>query len=84
MVDETEPIAAFFVGGMEGVVDELELVRSRLPSIPAFPFGAAGGAAATLAAQGDIPEALSNRLHASHRYPAVVHEALSLVSARRS
>lgn len=82
MVDETEPIAAFFVGGMEGVMDELELVRTRLPSIPAFPLGAAGGAATNLAAHGDIPEALSARLESSHRYPAVVHEALSLVSSR--
>lgn len=82
MVEETRPIAAFFVGGMEGVVDELELLRSLLPTVLAFPLGAAGGAAGMLAAQGDIPEALSTRLHGSHRYPAVVHEALSLVSRR--
>ncbi len=82
MVEETQPVAAFFVGGMEGVVDELELVRALLPTIPAFPLGAAGGAAGTLAAQGDLPETLSARLRGSHRYPAVVHEALSLVSGR--
>jgi hypothetical protein len=46
MLDETEPRAAVFIGGMEGIEREFELARAR--DIACFPIAASGGAAARL------------------------------------
>lgn len=43
--------AAFFIGGMRGVAEELSTLRSRQPRCPAFLFARPGGRAADLARQ---------------------------------
>jgi hypothetical protein len=40
--------AAFFIGGMEGVEEEYELIKSMKPSVPRFPVYTTGGAARLL------------------------------------
>ncbi|HYM76870.1 MAG TPA: hypothetical protein VE377_12910 [Candidatus Dormibacteraeota bacterium] len=45
----SEPFAAaFFIGGMEGVEDEYELLRRHRPSVPRFPVYTTGAAARLL------------------------------------
>lgn len=44
-------VAGVFIGGMEGVEDEFDLVRRLVPNIPCFPIGSTGAAAQILLAQ---------------------------------
>jgi hypothetical protein len=43
MLAETEPIAAVFIGGMEGITEEYELFRELRPGRPMYPIAAPGG-----------------------------------------
>lgn len=40
--------AAFFIGGMEGVVEEYDLLRSYQPNVPLYPIASTGGASLEL------------------------------------
>lgn len=82
MLEEVRPVAAFFVGGMEGVTSEYELARDLLPRAPRFCVAGPGGAAAGIVSVGDLPESLSASLRTSRLYPAVVDEALRLIAER--
>lgn len=48
MIEETNPVAAVFVGGMDGIFEEWELFRERYPDRPVVPIGSTGGASAKL------------------------------------
>ncbi len=48
MFRENEFIAAVFIGGMKGILDEYELFRERQPQAKLLPVASTGGAAATL------------------------------------
>jgi hypothetical protein len=69
------PLAgAVFVGGMEGIRDELELVKELHPGTPLVPLAGPGGAARDAAME--VPKV--SELQWSDRYPLVVR---SLVAA---
>lgn len=40
--------AAFFIGGMEGVIEEFDLLRDLQPHVPLYPIASTGGAALQL------------------------------------
>ena len=75
--------AAVFVGGMEGILDEDELVRSLQPGVPRVPLRAPGGAARQVAPSED-PTAgrLAARLD-SPRYPALARELVAALDEAR-
>jgi hypothetical protein len=52
--------AAFFVGGMEGVVREFRIFRSFHPRTPAYPLGSTGAAAKLLLMEAGISNAALN------------------------
>jgi len=80
MLHEVEPVAAFFVGGMDGLTLEYELARYLLPGSPIFCIAGPGGAAAGFSSVGDLPEPLAESLRTSRLYPAVVDASLRLVA----
>jgi hypothetical protein len=52
--------AAFFVGGMEGVIREFRIFRSLHPRTPAYPLGSTGAAAKLLLKEAGISNAALN------------------------
>ena len=68
--------AAVFVGGMEGISDEYEMMRERWPDTPCIPVQGPGGAAAKLA--GDYTALGLAGFKRSRAYPFM---ALHLVDA---
>lgn len=48
MIEEVTPIAAIFIGGMEGVEDEFRIFVEMYPKNPVYPIGSTGGAAKKL------------------------------------
>jgi hypothetical protein len=75
---ETGPYtAALFIGGMNGVVDEYQMIAKRWPEVPRLPLWAPGGAARNLSPS-DHPVArlLADQLR-SERYPAVAHRIVA-------
>ena len=70
MLEETDPIAAVFVGGMDGVAEEFDLFTSLYPGRGVYPFAAPGGAAASLADRVESP--LRHELATSRLYPYVM------------
>jgi hypothetical protein len=77
--------AAVFVGGMEGILEEDELVRTLQPHVPRLPLRAPGGAARVVVPSRDrIAMRLAARLD-SPRYPALAREIVAeLAEARQS
>lgn len=73
MLTETEPIAAVFVGGMDGIPREHQLFTSLRPGAPTYALGRPGGAAKALVdssprelrrdlAEGDVYHAVARRI----------------------
>lgn len=66
---KTCPVAAVFVGGMDGIFKEHEMVGQLLPDIPRIPIKGPGGAAARLPTNdADVPPGIAALLH-SRQYP---------------
>ena len=82
MLEETQPAAAFFVGGMEGIREEYDLAREIVPAAALFPLAAPGGASAVLPIGRELPAHLRRSLRQSRLFPALVHEALRLAVDR--
>jgi len=77
MVEETQPSACVFIGGMEGILDEHGLVAEMVPESPRFVLGGPGGAAARLTEQD--PELVEG--FASGRvYPALMRRLVLYLS----
>lgn len=72
-----EIVAALFIGGMEGILEEFDGVADLRPSVPRLPLVAPGGAAALLSAGGPdggpLPPEVTGWLR-SPRYPLVAAE----------
>ena len=79
MVRFDRPVGAVFVGGMDGIVEEHELVGKMLPGIPRIPLKGPGGAAARLPVDGEVPRSLARRL-GSRSYPLVASEIVDFLS----
>ena len=83
MLIETKPIAAVFVGGMEGIRDEWETFGFLFPSRPRIPIGAPGGAAARLVEHAaNLPRNVIAHL-GSRRYAVLAHEIVKSLGSGR-
>ncbi len=69
MLSDTQPIAACFVGGMQGVDTEYRLFRDMFPERPTYPVGRPGGEARVLLHGHDAR--LTSRLATDDTYPAL-------------
>ena len=69
MLHETDPIAACFIGGMEGIQTEYSLYTDLFPERPTYPLGRPGGEARLLLGRRDM--ALTSRLANDDTYPAL-------------
>lgn len=69
MLVETEPVAAFFIGGMEGIPAEFDLFTSLYSDRPTYAVGRPGGEAHDLVELS--PAHLRSRLLDSGVYPAL-------------
>ena len=81
MLGETEPSAAMFIGGMQGIPDEYAMFISRSPGAPVYPLGSPGGEARRLIEGLDSP--LREELMSSRLYPALWRSVLKDLAARQ-
>lgn len=70
MLRESDPAAALFIGGMEGILQEFDLFREFYPGRPVYPVARPGGAAAQLVERVDSP--LGEQLATSDVYPTLM------------
>jgi hypothetical protein len=82
MLEETEPVAAVFIGGMEGISAEFELFANRFSGRPTYAAGRPGGEARNLVERS--PEQLQDRLSESGAYPALWWAVLDDLNQQRS
>lgn len=71
MLTRTPPVGAVFIGGMEGIPDEFQLVHELAPHAQRFPLVAPGGAAATIAESAALMGTINL---SSRRYPVLSRE----------
>jgi SLOG cluster3 family len=78
MLEEAEPPdAAVFIGGMEGILGEYEMLRARPDGVPLLPLTAPGGAARKLKPSDDrVAERLAPVLGSPY-YPDVAREIVA-------
>lgn len=77
MLTHCEYDAAFFIGGMEGVIEEFELFRALRPKVPVYPIASTGGAALDLYKRGEWDNSLMNEL----TYPTLFRRLLPINEA---
>jgi hypothetical protein len=84
MFSEQRPLAAaIFVGGMEGIFDEYNLLADRWPNVPRLPLVAPGGAARELVPSNDrIAASLAPELASPH-YPHIARRLVSVLADSR-
>jgi len=80
MLSETDPRAAIFIGGMEGIQVEYELFREVFPDRPTYAIGYPGGEARRLSEQRDSP--LGSRLANDDVYPTLWYSVLGDLRSR--
>jgi hypothetical protein len=71
--------AAVFIGGMEGIRAEYDLLRLIQPEVRMVPVGSTGGAAAELIGRGEAPEDLWSELD----YVSLFHRQLGISMRER-
>ena len=82
MIDASrEYVAALFIGGMEGVRDEYQLVAKRSPRTPCIPVTGPGGAAAHLPVDDCVALGLAP-VHHSRAYPFLALRVVEAVANR--
>jgi hypothetical protein len=79
MIEDNAPLAAVFIGGMEGIEDEYALCAKLRPQTPRYLVGAPGGAARLLLQEypptpADSPASLAALLRESRLYPYLMSE----------
>lgn len=82
MFAETKPIAAIFVGGMQGIREEYELLDSVSPTPIRYPVGRPGGEAARLPQT--VDGELAALLTSGDVYPTIFRAVLDDLVARMS
>jgi SLOG cluster3 family len=80
MLRETNPSAAAFIGGMEGITSEFALFKEICPGRPVYPLGRPGGEARRLVHEVDSP--LHDDLANGAVYPALWRRVLGDLKAR--
>jgi hypothetical protein len=78
MLEETQPAAGVFIGGMEGVPVEHSLFTGLLPDRPWYALGRPGGAARELAESADTP--LQRELLTGTIYPSLFRLVVAEIS----
>lgn len=78
MIGENNIVAAIFIGGMEGVVKECNIVKRLQPKAKLFPIASTGGAAEVDFDKliGCHDQALLNKLHNDMAYTSLFKELL--------
>lgn len=66
--------AAFFIGGMEGVIEEFEMLGVLQPEVPTYPIASAGGAALDLYKRGEWDTSLIDEL----TYPTLFRRLIAI------
>lgn len=74
MLEDSRPVAACFVGGMQGIADEFRLFRELLEGRPTYAVGRPGGEARRISEQDDTD--LGRRLLNDHTYPTLWRQVL--------
>jgi hypothetical protein len=82
MLAETKPIAAIFVGGMQGIREEYELLESLSPTPIRYPVGRPGGEASRLAQT--VDGELAVLLTSGDVYPTIFRAVIGDLVARIS
>lgn len=80
MFRETEPAAAVFIGGMEGIPVEFKLFQELFPGRPTYPIGQPGGEARALGQEAETP--LRDRLLEDGVYPELWRSVLNDLKTR--
>lgn len=76
------PLAAIFVGGMDGIYDEFRLVEDAHPEVPRIPLAGPGGAAARLASGPiTLPSALQSEIGSRH-YPFLAAQIVDVIAGQ--
>lgn len=75
MLIESKPIAAVFIGGMNGILDEYKMFHGLYPQAPTYAFGQPGGEAKKLVAKS--PHHLCDELSASCVYPTLARHIVT-------
>jgi len=75
MLEESNPVAACFVGGMDGILQEFSLFTKLFPGRPTYAIGRPGGEARTLAGNSSSP--LAESLLGGGTYPALWRTVLA-------
>jgi hypothetical protein len=78
MLRETDPAAAIFIGGMDGISIEHDMFRELHPRRPVYALGPPGGEARSLAETADSP--LNRELMTMDVYPAVLRRIVADIS----
>jgi hypothetical protein len=79
MIGSRKYCAAVFIGGMEGLFEELEIFKQRHPASKVWPIGSTGGAANDLLERGEGPTAPGEieALKRENRYKRLFKRLLS-------
>jgi SLOG cluster3 family len=80
MFTQTRPAAGIFIGGMEGVTDELHLLRELMPQAVLYPLARPGGEAAQLLEF--APPEVRQLLADSAVYPTVFRKVVADLASR--
>jgi hypothetical protein len=83
MFAQAAPVAAIFVGGMEGIRDEFDLLRETSPGTALYPLARPGGEAARLQS-GSERDTVRELLSTSDVYPTVFREVMNDLALRLS
>jgi hypothetical protein len=80
MLRENEPVAAVFIGGMEGIRVEFDLFKKLFPDRPTYALGGPGGEARSLVDAS--PQELATDLSHNTTYPTVIRRLVDDIIAR--
>jgi hypothetical protein len=80
MFSDTNPRAGIFVGGMQDISTELELLRERKPPVYTYPVARPGGEAASLVQF--APEQIRELLSTSYIYPTLFRKVVEDLAFR--
>lgn len=78
MLKESKPVAAVFIGGMEGISDEYDLFHKLYPASPVYAFKRPGGEAKT------IVDELPDKLAESDIYSTVARYIVDDIASKTS
>lgn len=81
MFNFVQPAGAVFVGGMEGIPLEYEMLGRLWPDVPRVPLAGPGGAAADLEIDNSLPKDLVERVN-SRQYPFLASLIVDALAGR--